>query len=198
LVSPLNALGSAFSDGLNYLGDSMGSGLSDLWGGVTSFADDVKAWDTTLTNNFNTWFDNWLGNMKDNIQLFKDKFFDLFDYLNPLSDNFFLKLAFIPHDGYFSDYAQQWDILIHTKFAYFFQLHDTFSVLLESAKSQFVGWSGIKLDLSHYGAGEVDIVNPDAINYYSEKIKFWMGGFIYFMFAGWLIKKLAGLVGEGK
>jgi len=120
-------------------------------------------------------------------------------YLNPLSENFFLKLAFLPSQEYLSNYATQYRELFDSKFTVLSQIDDSISAFNQAIESASSGeWQGIKIDLTRYGAGELSIVSSEAINYYSQKIKFWLSAFMYFITALFVVKRVSTVLGAGR
>lgn len=119
--------------------------------------------------------------------------------MNPASDNFILKVAFIPEEGYFQRKIDELNTKAQDSVGLFSQLKDTFSAIVESVTDEDE-WQGIKVDMSSYGVGgigEVAIVDPTFINYASHKIKFWISGLIWFMLLLWLIGRIAEFWGRG-
>jgi hypothetical protein len=121
------------------------------------------------------------------------------DYLNPMSESFILRIAFIPEEGYFQGKIQELTIKAEDSAGLFSQLRDTFTAIVEAVNDQDE-WEGIRVQMSSYGVGgigEVTIVDPSFINYSSYKVKYWISGFIWFMLLLWLIKRVAGFWGRG-
>lgn len=124
---------------------------------------------------------------------------EILNYINPLSEKFFLWIAFIPEDGYFENYSNKYQTLIKEKFAVVYQLRDTIEAFKTAVESNAMGKEfSITADLSKYGIGEVEVVNGKAIHTYGEKLKFWIGGLMIFLTSAWLFRKVSGLIGEGK
>lgn len=120
--------------------------------------------------------------------------------MNPTSDNFILKVAFIPEEGYFQSKIDELNTKAQDSVGLFSQLKDTFSAIVEAVTDENE-WEGIKVDMSSYGVGgigEVTVVDPSFVNYASNKVKFWISGLIWFMLLMWLIKRLAGFWGRGE
>lgn len=123
---------------------------------------------------------------------------ELLDYINPFSENFFLYLAFIPDDEYWDDYSQNFGNLIKNKLGFFYQMVDTLKAFTYAVESNTGTFQGFKMDLSHYGIGQQTIVNGQAIAEYGAKLKFWIGGLMYFFTAMWLVKKISVVIGAGR
>lgn len=141
------------------------------------------------------------------ISFLTDKFSDLYgaivsivDYLNPMSESFILRIAFIPEEGYFQGKIEELNTKAQDSVGLFSQLRDTFGAIVEAVNDQDE-WEGVKVQMSSYGVGgigEVTIVDPRFINYASYKLKYWISGFIWFMLLLWLIKRVAGFWGRGE
>lgn len=104
----------------------------------------------------------------------------LVDYLNPVSENFFLKLAFIPSEGFLQAQVTELKIVLESKFPLINQVRDTINAVTNNSYGSST-WGGITADFSHYGAGTVTVVSPEFVNFVAPKIKFWMAGFIIFI-----------------
>lgn len=191
MVSPLNALGSAIGDGFNHLGDAFNSVGSSIGGWFTTLDSHLSGWADTQLKSTGSWFTS----LNNNLSTWADS---LLNWFNPLSKSFFLWVAFIPSDGFFSKYSSDWSGLMHTKFAIIYQLHDTFTALVSAVKSNLSTWQGIQIDLSNYKAGKVDIVNGYAIEQYGEKIRYWIGGLMFFFTGTWLFRRISSLLGVGR
>lgn len=105
--------------------------------------------------------------------------------INPFSDNFFLKIAFIPQSNFFMNSYNAMGDSINAKFPAFSQLTDAFHAFKDNVviNDEFTG-----LTMTVKGQ-EVYIVEPTYINKYSDKIKFWFSGLIYFLVGIFLMKK---------
>lgn len=122
----------------------------------------------------------------------------LLGWLNPVSDDFFIRAAFLPSDAFMSEYTSKFDMLIDTKFAVFNQVKDTLEAVRQSLESHTTTWQGVKVDMSSYGLGEISIVNSEAIAYYGEKMRYWIAGLMYFLISMYAIRKVSTMIGSGK
>jgi hypothetical protein len=142
---------------------------------------------------------NIISFLSDKLTPLYDAIVFIVDYLNPMSDSFILKIAFIPEEGYFQGKIEELALKAEDSVGLFSQLRDTFSAIVDAVSDQDE-WEGIKVQMSSYGVGgigEVTIVDPSFINYASYKVKYWVSGFIWFMLLLWLIKRVAGFWGRG-
>ena len=127
-----------------------------------------------------------------------NKFSTVLDYLNPTSDNFFLKTAFIPSSDFMQVYNNDFNNALTEKFSFFYQLRDTFDSLVSSIQSNVDSWQGVKVNFTNYGIGEITIIDPTFANAAIPKIKFWIGGMMYFFTSMWIIRKVSNVMGSGK
>lgn len=123
---------------------------------------------------------------------------EILNYINPFSSKFFLYIAFIPSDGYFNDYVKKYQDLMDTKFGVFKQFSDTIKAFGIAIDSNTTGFKGFKADFTNFGIGEQEVVNGRAIKEYGDKMKFWIGGLLYFFTAAFLFRKLSKFLGEGR
>ena len=107
------------------------------------------------------------------------------DYLNPLHEKFFLKLAFIPSDGYFTNKFNSIYMTLNSKFPFLAQMIDSVNSLHGFVDSE---WQGIKIRVP-FTNKEAYIISPDYVNQYAEKFKFWTSGIMYLFTALFLIRQ---------
>ena len=116
-----------------------------------------------------------------------------------MSESFILKIAFIPEEGYFQGKIQELADKAEDSIGLFGQLRDTFTAIVDAVHDQNE-WEGVRVQISSYGVGglgEVTIIDPTFINYVSNKVKYWISGFIWFVVLLWLMKRVAGFWGRG-
>lgn len=123
---------------------------------------------------------------------------DALSFINPLSENFFLWVAFVPSDNFLSEYGAKYQTLAQEKFGVVYQLRDTLNAFQTAVSAEHNNEFQITADLSKYGIGEVEVINGQAIKAYGDKLKFWIGGLMMFLTGAWLFRKMTGLIGEGK
>lgn len=122
------------------------------------------------------------------------------DYLNPMSESFILKIAFIPEEGYFQRKIEELSDKAQDSVGLFSQLGGVFGSIADAVHDKNE-WDGVKVQMSSYGVGgigEVTIIDPSFINYASHKVKYWISGFIWFVVLLWLMKRVAGFWGRGE
>lgn len=113
----------------------------------------------------------------------------ILDYLNPFSQNFFIRIALVPSDGYLQGKIDELKTNMDNKFVVYGQIKDTVTSVRESHVDA-QNWEGIKADFSNYGIGEIEIVNPEFIKLAGPKLKFWISGLIWFVTGLYVIRKI--------
>jgi len=136
--------------------------------------------------------------IKSALDLIKNVLDTILNWLNPFSEEFFLKKAFIPSETFMIDYKERFDTLLSTKLAFFYQVKDTLDAFVNAVESSVVNDYSITADLSRYGIGEVEVVNGQALMAYGEKMKFWIGGLMIFLTSTFLWRRGSNLIGSGK
>lgn len=172
LVSPLNSVADAIdwvAQGIGNEFDEMGQNLSDWFGGVTSSLSDLF-----------------------------DSVGSILDYLNPMSENNFLRILFIPSDGYFDAYVDDLKSMIDSKIPIYQQTLDTWDSVKTAVQDNLNDWSGITADFSRYGIGEIVVIDPTFVNAIAPKLRFWIGAALYFMTFLFIVKRSSQLIGAGR
>lgn len=127
-----------------------------------------------------------------------DSLNSLISFLNPFSDDFFLKLAFVPSDN--AIYLQKLDELKATANSKFPVLNDINNMLNALNDSSFddSGWDGVSVDFGgRYGLNEVQIVSADFVNYVGPKVKFLLSGLMVFCTLMWTLNRFTDFWGRG-
>lgn len=191
LLSPLKAIG----DALGALGSALGKGLDFIASSLGSLGSAIGEGFSNLGLSFS----NGINSILEVFTSIGEAIQQIISWLNPFSKDFILKLAFIPSEQYMNNYGDELKGVIMDKFAVVGQIHDTIKALTTAIDDNVLGNDfRITIDLSKYGIGKQDIVSMTALNYYGEKIKFWISGFIYFLVAMWLYRKFSSVLGVGK
>lgn len=100
----------------------------------------------------------YLGGIVDNFRVSVEDKLHLLNYINPFHENFFLRIALVPNENYFSNKWSQLHDLFNNKFPLASQLFDFFNNLKNV--SQNGGIPEFKVDLpSKYGGMSVDIID---------------------------------------
>ncbi len=116
-------------------------------------------------------------------------------FLNPTSDTFFLKIAFIPSDGYFDTRLHDMRDMITAKLPIIQQILDTFDSVVSSNYYDST-WDGLDADFGGlYGLDSVNIVDSTFVNTVAPRIKFWLSGIFIFFTIRALMDKIIHLFG---
>lgn len=120
------------------------------------------------------------------------------DYFDVTGDKFFLKVAFVPSDGYFEEYTTGIKVAANDKFPVFEQLATTFKSVSNQVGVDKKTWEGIKVNVNKFGVGTITVIDPTYINAATPKLKFWIGGLMYFFIIMYCIRKISVLIGAGR
>lgn len=132
LAEPINALGQGFNNFVNGIGDfftnlisSLGNWFEDIGQWFANLGNSIGQWFTDLGNSIGQWFTNLIDDIQGIATSIEEWFSELFgalgeilNYLNPMHENFFLKIAFIPSEGYFEDFASDIKTSFDGKFTF--------------------------------------------------------------------------------
>lgn len=111
----------------------------------------------------------------------------LVDYLNPLSDNFILKIAFIPEQDYITDNFQSLRQALLDKLGignFVQQTIDNMQDMQESSE-----WQGFEITVPVTGQ-TIQVVDPMPLNTFAPYFKGFISAFMYLYLGLMLIKKL--------
>lgn len=171
------------SDAIKHLATKTGEGLhrlfdvlSGFWGSVVDLGKKIGGFFSLLVDSLGSWFK----------EVFNG-FAKIVTYINPLSDKFFLKIAFVPRNDFIQDEINKVKTVFDQKFAVFDQLGDTIKAVWRVYDR--ADWQGIKVTIPLTNQ-TVTIVDPAPVNSVSKKIKFWMGGFLIIVTVMYVYRKL--------
>lgn len=209
----LSDLGTSFSKSIKDMWDGLAQGLSDLWSAISDGFENLSKWLSDLGSDIGDWLadlgtkfaksikDMWDGlakNLTDLWDSIKDIFetlMDIFDFINPFSDKFFLKIAFIPEEGYFSEKTSDLKADLESRFAFMGQIKDAFGAVTQAVTTQqFKGWQ-VKVP---YTGKTLNIIDTTFINAFAPKLRYFTGGFFVIITLIYLIKRGGRVVGAGK
>lgn len=169
----LSDLGSDIGSWLSDLGDSIGKGIKDMWDGLSKNLNDL--WES----------------IKDIFNSVKS----ILNYINPFSDKFILKVAFIPEDGYFDKKVNDLKADVSARFAFFKQVDDALGAVTQAISTQqFKGWE-VKVP---YTGKTLNIIDTQFINAFAPKFRYFTGGFFVIITLIYLIKRGGRVIGAGK
>lgn len=195
------------------MSDWLLEGLSDLWTAISDGFSNLSGWLADLGSDIGGWLsdlgsalsksikDMWDGLTKNLIDLW-DSIKDIFNslkemlsYINPFSDKFILKVAFIPEDGYFDEKVKDLKADVMARFAFFNQIDDALdSVTQAISTQQFKGWE-VKIP---YTGKTLNIIDTQFINAFAPKMRYFTGGFFVIITLIYLTKRGGRVIGAGK
>lgn len=113
------------------------------------------------------------------LQSILDALVSIINFLNPLSEDFFLYIAFVPQTEAISTSVAALHAQVETSFAFIFDLRD---ILLGVLGGTFTDeqWDGLWIR-DHWLVGDVCVVSPIPTNTWMADIKYWIGGFVTFL-----------------
>ena len=192
-------------DGLGNLGDSIGGFFTTISSSLGDWFGDVGRWFSDLGRSIGGFFSElgrsiggWFSDLIDNVLDIFKSIGKLLDYINPFSENNFLRILFVPSDDYFESYSSTFKTALSNKFPIFPQLFDTWESVKGAVSDRVNGWDGFTVDMSRYGAGTLTVVDPTFVNAIAPKMRFWIGAFLYFMTFLFIIKRSSQLIGAGR
>jgi hypothetical protein len=108
-----------------------------------------------------------------------------------VSDNFLIKIAFIPSSNFMDSFTNDIKIAADSKFSFMSQFKDTWNSVKDI--QDVTTWEGISYN--NPIIGEVIILSPIAINAWGPKIKYWIGGFMILMTVVLTFRRIGGVIG---
>jgi hypothetical protein len=122
------------------------------------------------------------------LQSILDAISSIVNYLNPASESFFLRIAFVPQTEAISTSVAALQAQAEITFAFIFDIRD---ILLGVMSGTFTDeeWEGLWIR-GHWLVGDVCVVSPVPTNTWAPDIKFWIGGFVTFLTALVTIKRI--------
>lgn len=162
------------ADLLGPIFSSISDGLSGVKNGITNII-------TTITNNFNSIIDD---------------FNTVLSFLNPFSDDFFLKVFFIPSDGFIDETFEQLKTKLESKLGY----GASFDLISDALNSSDPGnHDGITKSVNLYGAGTItaNFLNLDAFNSIKAHVFGFIRGLAFFLIPMYHINKVFKFLGYG-
>lgn len=169
------------------MANAVGSGFDGVRLWITNAVDSIGAFFTPITDKLTNIFTS-----------VTDFFTSMVSWIDPLSDKFFLKVAFVPDEVFMTAWYGKIDSLMNGKFSSLTQFKTSLEGFRDTLNSSVPNFSPIKIDLTNYGVGSLSIIDSSALVEYGEKLRFWLGGFIVLLTGAFLVRKLSGVLGEGK
>jgi len=197
LAQPINAL----ADGFNNFVSGIGEFFENLINSLGSWFESIGQWFDNLVNDLDQWFTNlgndigsWFQGVSDDITQFAENFSsavnNFMSYLDPTSDNFFLRVAFIPQEGFISGKFDELKVVIDDRLPIIGTLTELFNTItqtqsIQSTKPKF------EIELpSKWGGKKVEVINFDIIDPYVPYVKTFIRFLIWIPFLIKLYKRL--------
>ena len=116
---------------------------------------------------FFSWFDpdSWLGDIVSSVQesvgLLTEPIERIINFLNPLHEDFFLRVAFIPSQGYVEEFRTEIKAIFDNKFSFISEIRDFLAFIFSSPNIDNTGPPEFKITLpgGKWGSGSVQIID---------------------------------------
>lgn len=211
----ITSLGNWFTNvitDLQEMSTKIGNWFAGIGDKIEGFAEDVSGFFNGLTLTVINWFTdlledlqemstnigNWFADLSDNIAGFfeelGDKITIIMSYLNPLSDDFFLKIAFIPSQDFIEMNNERMASLGEQKFGFI----EDFKFVFEDLKDNFnVGSNAPNFSLTlptKWGGSTVNIINFEAYDSVRLIVKNIIRIFIWLFFIFKMYKRIPKII----
>ena len=197
---------------LQEMSSNIGNWFAGIGDKIQGFAEDVSGFFNGLTQTIVDWFTdliddlqelslnigNWFSELSDNIAGFfedlGDKITVIMSYLNPFSDNFFLKIAFIPSQEFIEMNNERMALLGEQKFGFVEDFKSVFQELKDNLNND-TNAPNFTLSLpSKWGGGTVNIINFEAYDSIRLLIKNIIRVFIWLYFIFKMYKRIPKII----
>lgn len=211
----IESLGDWFEDTIlkmQELGENVGDWFEGVADSIAQFSDDVGDWFTNLAIDIYNWFveigekiedlaysiGDWFEELGSNLSDFFDGLFQTLDrftdYIDPLSDDFILKKAFIPSEEFIEMNNERMANYGREKFGFI----DEFKGVVESLKDNINDHSNapeFNMTLpSRWGGGTVSIINFEAYDSIRLLVKNIIRIFIWLFFIFKIYKRIPKII----
>lgn len=195
LTQPINAL----ADGFNNFVSGIGDFFTNLISSLGTWFDDIGQWFANLGNSIGQWFTNLVDNINGLATSIGGWFNDLFstlgeilNYLNPFHENFFLKIAFIPSDGFITGKFDELKDVLDDRLPIIGTFTGIFDSITE-VQSQSINSTSPTFTMelpSKWGGQTVQVINFAPIDPYVPYIKTLIRFFLWIPFIIKIYKRL--------
>lgn len=206
LEAPINALADGFNNFISGIGDfftnlidSLGSWFDDIGQWFADLGNSIGQWFTDLGNGISQWFTNLIDDINGLAESIGGWFNDLFstlgeilNYLNPFHENFFLKIAFIPSDGFITGKFDELKDVLDDRLPIIGTFKDLFTSITE-VQSQSINSTSPTFTMelpSKWGGQTVQVINFAPIDPYVPYIKTLIRFFLWIPFIIKIYKRL--------
>lgn len=178
LAQPINALADGFDNFVSGIGDF----FTNLVDSLGSWFNDIGQWFANLGNSIGQWFTNLIDDINGIAESIGGWFNDLFstlgeilNYLNPFHENFFLKIAFIPSDGFISNKFDELKEALDDRLPIIGTLTELFNSMTQNqTRIQSMGSTKPTFTMElpeKWGGQTVEVINFDIIDPYIPYVK---------------------------
>lgn len=195
LAQPINALGEGFNNFITGVGDF----FTNLIDSLGNWFEDIGQWFSDIGNSIGQWFNNLIDDINGLAESIGGWFNDLFstlgeilNYLNPFHENFFLKIAFIPSDGFITGKFDELKGVLDDRLPIIGTFTDLFNSITE-VQSQSINSTSPTFTMelpSKWGGQTVEVINFDPIDPYVPYIKTLIRFFLWIPFIIKIYKRL--------
>ena len=204
LATPINALADGFNNFITGIGDfftnlidSLGSWFDDIGQWFANLGTSIGQWFTDLRDSIGQWFTNLVDDINGLATSIGEWFNDLFstlgeilNYLNPFHENFFLKIAFIPSEGFIPNKFDELKDVLDDRLP----IIGTFTGIFDSiTQVQSIDSTSPTFTMElpgKWGGQTVQVINFDPIDPYVPYIKTLIRFFLWIPFIIKMYKRL--------
>lgn len=208
LAQPINALAEGFNNFIDGIGDffenlinSLGDWFEEVGEFFTNIIDSLGQWFndvidgiSSLGNDIGLWFQGIGEKIADFAENFSNTMNNFLSYLNPFSENFFLKIAIIPSDGFIPYKFDELKEVIDDRLPIIGTLKDVLDTItgvqsVESTKPK------IEVELpGKWGGQKVQIINFDVIDPYVPYVKTFIRFLIWIPFIIKIYRRIPNII----
>jgi len=203
LAEPINALGEGFNNFIEGVGEffenlieSLRTWFEDLGQWFDNLVYDLEQWFTNLGDDISTWFEEVSNDITQFAENFNNTMSNIISCLDPTSERFFLKAAFIPSPEFMINYATEIKDALDEKMSFITEIKEflgnIFGAVIEPDPEppKFE----ITLPGGKWGQGEIKIIDFSIFARYRPFILNFMRVLLWIPFLIKLYRRLPGLV----
>lgn len=202
LAEPINALGEGFNNFIEGVGDffgnlidSLGTWFENLGQWFDNLVYNLEQWFTNLRNNIVSWFEVVSNDITQFAENFKNTMTNIISYLDPTSDRFFLKLAFIPSDGFISEKFNEVKAEFDNKLPIVGSLTELFNTITQEQSIQSTTKPKFEIELQDkWGGQKVEVINFAIIDPYIPYVKTFIRMMIWIPFLMKIYRRLPKII----
>jgi len=154
MLSGFSDILSSFGGFFSNLTDTIGNFFTEFTSTISTFFSDLLQ---SIGASFQGVFDS-LAVLRDNMLDFKDELLSFLQYLNPFDENFILKVALVPQEGYFNTFFQDISNSFNDRLPLVGQIAEFMNTIKSINVSQDLPEFNITMP-DKYGGGNYAIIN---------------------------------------